>query len=68
MNEQTVVKTMALPFGQKWLYHADANVLVLSEALDEQGREDALSDMQAAWRRSGMRVVTAERPAHSGAA
>lgn len=57
MNEDTLIKTMALPHGRLWEWYADANIIVLSPCLDEQGRESALNELQAQWRRSGLRVV-----------
>jgi hypothetical protein len=57
LNEDTLVKTLALPFGEKWAWYADANVIVLSPCLDQAGREAALCELQAKWRRSGIRVL-----------
>lgn len=57
MNEETIVKILPLPHGQDWAWHADANVVVLSHCLDDAGREAAISDFQAQWRRSGLRLV-----------
>jgi hypothetical protein len=57
MNEDTLIKTMPLPHGQTWALFADANVIVLSPCLDEDGREQALNDVQAHWRRSGLRII-----------
>lgn len=57
MNEDTIVKILPLPHGQDWAWHADANVIVLSDCLDDAGRDAALCDLQAQWRRSGLRVV-----------
>jgi hypothetical protein len=37
LNEDTLVKTLALPFGEKWAWYADANVIVLSPCLDQSG-------------------------------
>lgn len=57
MNEDTIVKALPLPYGQRWLWLADANMVLLSDELDEAGRESALCDVQAHWRRSCIRVV-----------
>lgn len=57
MNEDTLVKTMPLPYGQEWLWIADANMVILSPCLDEVGRERALCEVSAHWRRSCLRLV-----------
>ena len=63
MNEDTVIRYMPLAPGTRpWRWHADANLVVLCSSLDENGREEALSDLQAHWRREGLRVVTDEAP------
>lgn len=62
MVEKTIIKTLELPFGQEWLWYPDANVVVLSPCLDEQGRQRALSEVQAYWRRSCLHVVAEDEP------
>jgi hypothetical protein len=57
LNEDTLIKTMPLPFGQRWLWLADANMVLLSPCLDERQREMAMGELQAHWRRSCIRVV-----------
>lgn len=57
MNEDTLIKTMPLPGDQKWAWYADANIVALSPCLDDEGRERAISEVQAYWRRSCIRVV-----------
>jgi polyphosphate kinase 2 (PPK2 family) len=65
MNEDTLIRTMPLPHGQLWAYHADANVIVLSPCLDAAGREAAITELQAQWRRSALRVVDdADKESH----
>lgn len=66
MTEETLIKTMprdALSSAERgWDWHPDANLVVLAADLDAEGREAALSDVQAHWRRSCIRVVTDEKP------
>lgn len=57
MNEDTLIKTMPLPHGRDWEWYADANVVVLAPHLCPEERERALSELQAQWRRSGIRLV-----------
>lgn len=57
MTEKTVVKTIELPDGRDWLWYADANVVALAPHLDDEGRERALSEVQAFWRRSCLHLV-----------
>ena len=57
MNEETLIKTMPLPQGRDWEWFADANVIALSPDLCPAKREAALSELQAQWRRSGLRLV-----------
>lgn len=63
MNEETLVKTVPLPFGRTWEWYGDANVVVLSPDLDAEGRDRALDEVQAFWRRSCLRVVGGDGPA-----
>ena len=60
MGEKTLIKTMELPAGRDWEWFGDANVVVLAAHLDEEGRQRALTEVQAFWRRSCIRVVPAE--------
>ena len=60
MNEDTLIKTMQLPNGRLWEWFADANLVVLSPCLDQDGREAAISELQAQWRRTGIRVIQDE--------
>lgn len=57
MNEDTIIKTLELPHGEEWAWFADANLVVLSPRLDAAGRERALTEVQAHWRRRCLRVV-----------
>jgi hypothetical protein len=66
VTEDTLIKTMprhTLSCPERgWDRHADANLVVLAADLDEAGREAALSEVQAHWRRSCIRVVTDDEP------
>lgn len=55
--EETVIHILDLPAGQDWVWFADGNIIGLSRRLDEAGREAALCDLQATWRRSLIRVA-----------
>lgn len=68
MPEDTVIVTLALPRGQDFAWFASENVVGLGSHLDEQGRMQALDDLQAYWRRQCMRVVPDPRPAEDPAA
>ena len=59
MNEYTQIKYLDLPHGRPWEWYGDANVIVLAPRFrtDCQGREQALTEVQAHWRRSCIRVV-----------
>lgn len=57
MSEDTLIKTMRLPHGRLWEWFADLNVVALCPSLDAAGREWALSEVQAHWRRSCLRAV-----------
>lgn len=57
MNEDTIIRTMALPRCDEWEWHDDANVVVLSSSLDTAGRERALTEVAAHCRRRSLRVV-----------
>lgn len=57
VTEKTLIKTMELPYGQAWAWFADANVVGLSATLNDEERENALSEVQAHWRRACLTVV-----------
>lgn len=57
MNEETLVITVDLPPGQDWAWYADLNIVGLSSHLCTGGRERALFELQAAWRRRFVRIV-----------
>lgn len=57
MTEKTIIHTMELPYGQEWLWYPEANMVALSPCLDAAGRERALSEVQAYWRRSCIKLV-----------
>lgn len=61
-HEDTLVKTLDLPPGQDWAWFADANIVGLAPHLTPEGRERALSEVQAYWRRSCLRIVPDELP------
>jgi len=60
VNEDTLLLTRPLPYGQEWAWHADANIVVLAPHLCPEERERALTEVQAHWRRSCLRVVGAD--------
>lgn len=57
--EPTVQMILDLPPGQDWAWLPDCNIVALSSRLDAAGRERAISDLQATWRRSLLRSVPA---------
>lgn len=57
MVEQTVVQVLDLPEGTDWVWFGDANIVGVARRLCPEGRDQALSDLQAEWRRSMIRVV-----------
>lgn len=57
MNEDTLVVTLDLPFGQSWAWYPDANMVALKPGMCPEQQEQALSEVQAHWRRSIIRVV-----------
>lgn len=63
------VITMPLPNGRDWLWYSDLDIVVLAPHLDAAGRERALDELQAEWRRDTRRhlyavpTAAAERPA-----
>lgn len=57
MTEQTLIKTIPLPFGQCWAWYPDANIVALAPNLSAAEREHALCEVQSHWRRSCLRVV-----------
>lgn len=48
---------MNLPEGQDYVRYADLNVIVLSTRLDCAGRERAIADLQAQWRREHLQLI-----------
>lgn len=46
------VITMPLPHGRDWLYYPDLNIVALAPHLDQVGRERAIDEFHAEWRRS----------------
>jgi hypothetical protein len=59
--EETVQMVLDLPPGQDWRWMPDCNIVVLSSRLDEAGRQRALCDLQATWRRTLLRAVPDQR-------
>lgn len=57
MNEQTIVRTIPLQPGRRAEWFADANVIGLAPGLSECEQDQAITELQAEWRRSGMRLV-----------
>lgn len=55
--EKTVQMVLDLPEGRDWEWLPDCNILVLASRLDEAGRQRALSDLQATWRRQFIKAV-----------
>lgn len=56
MIEETVVRVVDLD-GDEAVWLGDANVVLVGRHLDEEGRQRALADLSAKWRRSFLRVV-----------
>lgn len=58
MDEATIIKTQdELPHGRDWVAYDDANVVVLASHLDGAGRDRALDEVAARWRRPRLRIV-----------
>lgn len=58
MNEETLIVTVDLAAsGRDYAWYADLNMVGLGAHLDAAGRERALTQLQAAWRRNFVRVV-----------
>lgn len=57
MNEDTVFRTLALPNGRDWEFYEDVNVMVFAPHLGPEGRERAIREFQARWRRFALRTV-----------
>lgn len=57
MNEETLIVTVDLPSGLDWRLYSDLNMVGLGSHLCEAGRERALTELQASWRREFIRVV-----------
>ena len=47
MGEKTLIKTMELPPGQHWIWFDDANVIAVSDSLDEAGWRRAVDAAEA---------------------
>lgn len=62
VNEETLVVTVELSSGRDWAWYADLNMVGLGAHLDEAGREQALTELQAAWRRGFICVVPGPSP------
>lgn len=60
-TEQTVQMILDLPPGRDWEWLPDCNIVVLSSRLDEAGRQAAISDLQATWRRQFIKAVPERR-------
>lgn len=56
-SEKTVVKVLPLPPGTPWRWYPDANVIAVSDQLDEAGVEAAICELQAKWRRTMVQVM-----------
>jgi hypothetical protein len=61
VNEATIIKTIELPYGQEWALYADANVIVLSPCLDNDGRRRAIDEVCAHWRQTIPRPFGAQQ-------
>lgn len=59
--EKTVQMVLDLPEGRDWEWLPDCNILVLASRLDEAGRQRAISDLQATWRRQFIKAVPGRR-------
>lgn len=46
------IVTMELPYDQDWLPYPDLGIVALAPHLDAAGRERALDELQAEWRRA----------------
>jgi len=57
MYEETVVVVMPLPAGVNAVFCEDSNIVCLSDQLDEDGRDQALAELQAQWRRNALRSI-----------
>lgn len=53
------VITMPLPNGRDWLWYSDLDIVALAPHLDVAGRERALDELQAEWRRDTRRHLYA---------
>jgi hypothetical protein len=66
MNEDTLIKTMALPNGRDWEWYGDLNLVVLAPHLCPAQREMALNEVQAHWRRSCIRILPSPDQEYEG--
>lgn len=57
-SEETLILIGRPAHGRDWVWHPDANLLVISPCLDEAGRERAISEAQDHWRKLCVRVVS----------
>lgn len=57
ITEQTILLTHVLPPGVDYRWIADCNVVVLSAGLDAAGRQRAIDDLQAQWRKRWLSPV-----------
>lgn len=57
MNEDTIIRTIPLRDGRRWEWFADANVIGLAPGLTEAEQDEAICELQAEWRRKGLRVI-----------
>lgn len=57
MNEETIIRTIPLRPGRRWEWFADCNVIGLAPGLTDTERQEAVTELQAEWRRSGLRLI-----------
>lgn len=58
MSEQTVILTIDMDSDEA-VWMGDANTVLMPRHLDEEGRQLALCNLQARWRRKLIRIATA---------
>lgn len=56
-SEETVFRTIELPNGQSWAWYPDLNIIAFAPHLDCAGRQRAIDEIQAQWRREHMRLA-----------
>lgn len=59
------IMTMEPAYGEDAVWHPELNLVVLSPRLDAAGRERALDELQAEWRRSARDTCCSLPPALS---